>query len=667
MADGDFIDYLVAHGAYVEAAKVAAARGELARAIKLYERVWRFDEAWPLALAMDDRPLAVRLALDANQPDRAAEIAAGAPAAAAPALAQAFAARGRFFEAARQAERGGDWTRAAGWYRRAGAPLDEARAETRAGRLREAGLIYERLIAQGAADEAAAARLALGRLLARVGRAEDAIRHLQAAARLAAWQRAAWRALCGPLLALGLRGAAAELADRLRAQDPGSPATPDEIARDEESAPEGKPAAGAGPGELGGRYQLRRLLGAGAVGRVYDAFDTLLGAPVALKLVSVGGGTSETERQAYARFAREAEAAGRLRHPNIVALADAHAGAGLFVFELMTGGTLADRLAAGGPLAPAAARRLALDLLAGLAAAHERGIIHRDVKPSNVFFDEAGNAKLGDFGSAHLADFGQTQTGGFFGTVAYMSPEQITGAPIGHAADLYALGATLLEALTGAPPFLGPDLVAQHLGEPPPAPSARRPGLSGPHDEVLARALAKAPADRFASALEMAEAVARWPLELQGGARPADHPRAAAPPRTDARPGAGPADREVGRTALARLLLRHDPRTGRDLLVEERSAPVEGAALDELRRLAAAGGPHVQRVLGLSADRRAVAYEIPEGTLEPIAALTAGEAAALAEARAALPATHFVRTAAGPVLWIAPAVDPGALSSTSAG
>src|SRR6185503_8977414 len=165
MADGDFIDYLVAHGAYVEAARVAAARGELARAITLYERVWRFAEAWPLALALGDRPLAVRLALDVNQPDRAAEIAAAAPPEGLAGVAEAFAARGRFFEAARAAERAGDWGRAAGWYGRAGAPLEEARAATRAGRLREAGLIYERLLAQGSPEESQAARFSLGRLL----------------------------------------------------------------------------------------------------------------------------------------------------------------------------------------------------------------------------------------------------------------------------------------------------------------------------------------------------------------------------------------------------------------------------------------------------------------------------------------------------------------------
>ena len=93
--------------------------------------------------------------------------------------------------------------------------------------------------------------------------------------------------------------------------------------------------------------------------------------------------------------------------------------------------------------------------------------MHRDVKPANIFFDAAGNAKLADFGAAHLADFGGTQTAGFIGTLAYLSPEQITGGRIGPAADLYALGVTLFEALTGRLPFLGPDLVG-------PAPRPRR-------------------------------------------------------------------------------------------------------------------------------------------------------------------------------------------------
>ena len=111
---------------------------------------------------------------------------------------------------------------------------------------------------------------------------------------------------------------------------------------------------------------------------------------------------------------------------------------------------------------------MALDIIGGLEAAHHRGVVHRDVKPANIFFDARGTAKLGDFGVAHLVDLGQTQTGGLIGTLAYMSPEQITGAPISIAADLYALGVTLFEVVTGRLPFLGPDFVAQHLGEEPP-------------------------------------------------------------------------------------------------------------------------------------------------------------------------------------------------------
>ena len=653
MADGDFIDYLVAHGAYAEAARVAAERGELRRAIGLYERVWRFADAWPLALELGDRPLAVRLALDANLPAQAAEIAAAAPPEALLGVAEAFAARGRTFEAAQAAERAGAWARAAGWYRRAGAPLDEARAETQAGALREAGLIYERLVAQGSGEEALAARLALGKLLARLGRAEEAVRHLQIVARAPALRVSAWRALCGPLLALGFPGAAAELAARLHYADPSLPRHAEEVALLEEAVAETGREATASP-DVGRRYHLRRLLGAGAIGRVYEAFDSLLGAPVALKLLAVGGGGGgDPERLAYLHFAREAEAAGRLRHPNIVGLADAQPGSGLFVFELMSGGTLAERLATTGPLPVAAVRRLALDLLAALAAAHERGIVHRDVKPANVFYDAAGNAKLGDFGSAHLADFGQTQTGGFFGTVAYMSPEQITGAPLGYSADLYALGATLVEALTGRPPFLGPDLVSQHLGEAPPPPSARRLGLSPLHDEVLLRALAKAPGDRFASALEMAEAVAAWPIE---GAAFEPPPRATIP-AIGSPESTPPPERELWRSPEARLVLRHDPRTARDVLVEERAAPLKGAALDELRATAAAGGPRVQRVLQLSDDRRTVAYEVVPGDPQPLAALTPAERAALAAPLAHLPAARargVARTAAGPVVLVAP-------------
>jgi serine/threonine-protein kinase len=668
----DIIEYLVAHGAYVEAARIATDRGELRRAIALYERVWRFVDALPLAVTLGDLGLAVRLALDGNLPARATEIADGATGEAdLLAVADAFAERGRAFEAGRTAERARRWQRAAALYRRANAPLDEARAHVRAGELREAGLLYERLVAQGSADEAAAARLALGRLLGRLGRHEEAARHLQAAARTPGLRTAAWRALCAPLLALGYRGAAGELVERLRKDLPTLPRSPDEVVALEEA----EAAAAEGDGVLSARrsagaatavarrFEIRRMLGGGATGRVYEAVDTLLGTPVALKLLQLGGAPGDPERQAYQRFAREAEAAGRLRHPNIVAMHDAQPASGLFVFELMPGGTLGDRLATTGALTPAAARRLALDLLAALGAAHERGIVHRDVKPANIFFDVAGNAKLGDFGGAHLADFGQTQSGGFLGTLAYMSPEQISSAPIGAAADLYALGATLFETLTGRPPFLGPDLVGQHLGEAPPPATALRATLAPAHDQTLLRALAKAPADRFGSASEMADAVAAWPLEEAAVV-------AAVPQAVSARADAGERvmnaalpvqpsedEHELWRTPEARLAIRRDARTARNILIEERAQPLSEAAIERLRNIAAAGGPFVQRVLRLSDDRRAIWYEAISGAAVPIDELPEEERRPLERAIASLPpgAARFVaRTSAGPVVLIAP-------------
>jgi serine/threonine-protein kinase len=675
----------LAAGDYAGAAAISAQRGDLGQALALYERIWRFADAVPLALALGDRPRAVRLALDAGDPARAAAIAEAIPRDAAGELreaAAAFAGRGRHWEAGRVAERAGMMEQAAAYYRRAGSLLDAGRMEEAGGRLHEAGMIYEQALDLAAdADEAAAAQLALGRLLGRLGRHEDAVRALQRAMRAPQSRPAAARALTAELLALGFRVAAGEIAARLRREAPELPATAEEIAALETADVAARTSAlgqvAAEPGLVRRRFKVLRSLGAGASSQVYLAEDTLLGRPVALKLLTVGAGGRGLERQAYLRFAREAEAAGRLRHPNIVNLHDADPGMGLFVLELMAGGTLEDRLAAEGPLSPAAARRLALDLLSALAAAHDRRIVHRDVKPANVFFDAAGNAKLGDFGAAHLVDFGQTQTGGLLGTVAYMSPEQITGAAIGPGADLYALGVTLFEALTGRLPFPGPDVVSQHLGEEPPRPSLLRPELDDLHDEVLLRALRKAPSERWDSAEAMAAAVIEWGaapalaagIALRatstGAAEAARAATADAPTSGDVVGADTDTDTDVvlGRTTAGLLVRHEDPRLGRTVLVERRDTAAVGDALSALQRLAAAGGAHVQRVLALSDDGLAVTYELLDGPVLPVETLSP---AVLANARAALAAAGVpeitlpraaVLTPAGPVLLVVTAQD----------
>jgi serine/threonine-protein kinase len=292
-----------------------------------------------------------------------------------------------------------------------------------------------------------------------------------------------------------------------------------------------------------------------------------------------------------------------LRHPNVVEVRDVDETLGMMVMEYLPGGTLADRFLPRRGLLPAEARRVALEVLSALEAAHQHGVVHRDLKPANILFDAAGTAKLGDFGVAHLVDAGQTQTAGLIGTLAYMSPEQVTGAPITFAADLYALGVTLHEMLTGALPFPGPDFVAQHIGDAPPP-----TGLGKAWDAVVHRLLEKAPEARFGSIDE-----ARAALTAIAPSAVANAP-GTPPPATAV--VATPAERyidrrEIGATAWSRLFEATDARLGRVVVLEEFAAPLE-AHLPMLRALARAGGPHFQRLLRI--DNRTVVYEAIAGS-----------------------------------------------------
>ena len=397
------------------------------------------------------------------------------------------------------------------------------------------------------------------------------------------------------------------------------------------------------PQRIGGRYRLEELLGAGGSGRVYRAHDEVTGRTVAVKIFS-----HARDHQAYERFVREARVTSGLDHTNIVQVFDFSAEQGYLVMEHMAGGSLAGRLARdtgerGRPLGDQAVRRLALDVLAGLERAHRRGVIHRDIKPANIFFDVRGTAKLGDFGVAHLLDLGQTQTGGLIGTLAYMAPEQITGAPLTIAADLYALGVTLYEALAGRLPFLGPDFVAQHLGETAPPVSSAAPAgvaLAPGWDPILALLLTKSPSERFESVDALRKALEA--LALDQAAQPLILPRRAsnrgpAPHAVNsdaltaalvdapAAPGAasGPATAEqeryqfetpIGRTEVSHLSRALDTVLDRSVIIERyHDGGVDPATESRLLGLARGGSPCVQWVLAYDRAAGVVVFEAPRG------------------------------------------------------
>jgi hypothetical protein len=245
------------------------------------------------------------------------------------------------------------------------------------------------------------------------------------------------------------------------------------------------------------RYELGSELGHGGMGVVWRATDTLLAREVAVKEVDLPRGLDADQRVSMrARVTREARAAARLSHPGVVTVYDIvqDGGRDYIVMELVAAPTLDDVVRSDGPMTPERAASLGLGLLATLQAAHRAGIVHRDLKPKNVMVREDGTTKLTDFGIASVqGDPRLTATGLVVGSPAYMAPEQVEGEPVGAAADLWALGATLWFAVEGEPPFGGGEfqtLSAIVGGEP------RRPRRLGPLAPVLDRLLTKDPARR---------------------------------------------------------------------------------------------------------------------------------------------------------------------------
>ncbi|MBK9122260.1 MAG: protein kinase [Chloroflexi bacterium] len=260
-----------------------------------------------------------------------------------------------------------------------------------------------------------------------------------------------------------------------------------------------------------GEFTVKEVVGRGGMATVYRAEQPLMRRDVALKVIRMND-VADKNRDFSARFASEAKLIASLEHPNILPVYS-YGITGEYAYlamRLLRGGSLEDLLK-GDPMPYEHAIGLFQQFAHGLALAHSKGIIHRDIKPSNILLDEEGNAYLTDFGLAKLVDAeaGFTKTGQIMGTPVYMSPEQLKGEALDFRSDVYALGCLLYEMLTGTPPFSSSDgdvipVIFKHLQTHPDAPSERNLSLPPAFDSVVLRALAKAPADRYASVRDMA-------------------------------------------------------------------------------------------------------------------------------------------------------------------
>jgi serine/threonine protein kinase len=272
-----------------------------------------------------------------------------------------------------------------------------------------------------------------------------------------------------------------------------------------------------------GKYRIIELVGEGAMGVVYRAQDSVLERTVAIKVMNESIARQEDLRK---RFLHEAQAAGSLQHPNVVCIYDLGEVDGhLFIaMEFVQGVDLERLIELGEPLSLQARLDIIIDVLTGLAYAHKRGIVHRDIKPANIRVADDGRAKIMDFGVAHLASSSMTSTGSILGTPSYMAPEQITEGKTSPATDIFAVGGVLYQVLAQMKPFDAPtlqNLFFKIITEHPRPVTELMPGLPPALDRIVRKAMAKEPAERYASALDMANDLTNVRSKLSGPSYPA--------------------------------------------------------------------------------------------------------------------------------------------------
>jgi predicted Ser/Thr protein kinase len=260
-----------------------------------------------------------------------------------------------------------------------------------------------------------------------------------------------------------------------------------------------------------GKYLITGTLGRGAMGTVYDAHDPVIDRRVAIKTIALAAAEDLEGTEGLARFKREAQAAGRLHHPNIVGVYDYGETdkVAYIVMEFVDGTSLKALLDAKERFTPAECVRIMEGVLAGLQYSHARGVVHRDIKPANIMLTSEGVVKIADFGIARIESSSLTQAGTIMGTPAYMSPEQFMGLTVDLRTDIYSSGVLLYQMLTGERPFDGSMTAIMHkvLNTEPPRPSDISVTSPLGLDGVVATAMAKRPERRFASAAAFAAAL----------------------------------------------------------------------------------------------------------------------------------------------------------------
>jgi hypothetical protein len=293
---------------------------------------------------------------------------------------------------------------------------------------------------------------------------------------------------------------------------------------------------------IAGRYELLELVGSGGMSGVWKADDRLLDRTVAIKILHE---QFTADEEYVERFRREARSVAQLSHPNIVTVIDRGEDEGrqFIVFEYVEGENLKQLIERSGRLPVRDALLMALQMGRALAFAHDRGLVHRDVKPQNVLLNEDGQAKMTDFGIARSVDVeGVTITGTVLGTSEYIAPEQARGQRVDALTDVYSLGVVLYELLTGSVPFQGENFVAialRHVNEPPPSVLERRPDAPPRVAIAVERAMAKRPEERFQSmdefVAELEEALADLDPSSEQATMIARRPVTAAPRRREER------------------------------------------------------------------------------------------------------------------------------------